>query len=423
MKYIISVLTLLISLSLFAQENNFLMSNVTIHTATGKTIKKGFLAVKDGLIDFVGEKEPSGEYNNKIDGQGQHVYPGIIAPNTRLGLEEIQAVRATLDYREVGRFNPNVRSIIAYNTDSEVVPTVRSNGVLFAQVVPEGGRMSGQSSIVYTSGDNWEDAAFEMDNCVHLRWPSRIYYTGWWAQKGRTEMSKNYAKQVEAIRVYFDAAMAYSKKESVESKNLKFETMKALFNKEKFVIVHVNEVKAMIDAVSLLKAYGIKIILQGANDAWKITDFLKENDISLILNDIHKLPSRDDDDIDQPFKTPKMLKDAGIKFCFSLNNQGSWNVRNLVFQAGQAIAYGLDKEAALQALTLSAAEILGVDKKIGSLEKGKEASFIVVKGDLLDMRSSVVTGAYIKGKKISLEDKQKALYRKYMEKYNLEETK
>jgi imidazolonepropionase-like amidohydrolase len=379
------------------------------------------MGIKSGKIDRVEEVDEAiySSYDKIIDGKGQHLYPGLIAANTRLGLEEIQAVRATRDYREVGNFNPNVRSVIAYNTDSKVVPTVRSNGILMAQIVPEGGRISGQSSVVYTTGDNWEDATLAFDNCVHLRWPSRLRYSGWWSQNARTEINKNYDKNLEAIRVYFDAAKAYSKKKEIDHKNLKFETMRAVFDKTKKLVVHTEDAKSMMDLVSLLEKYRVDIVIQGGTEAYKITDFLKERNIPVILHDIHQLPGNDGADIDQPFKTPALLEKKGIKFAFSLSNQGSWNVRNLPFQAGQAVAKGLDPEAAIRALTLSPAEILGIDKQVGSLEIGKEATFIVSEGDVLDMRTSVITRAYIQGQPISLEDKQKILYEKYMEKYQL----
>ncbi|MDC0230432.1 amidohydrolase family protein [Aureispira] len=420
---IIIILGLAVSLSAQNNPESFLYANVTIHIGNGELLENGMVGVRNGKIDFVEGMETKvvAKYDLVIDGQGKHVYPGFIAPNTRLGLEEIQAVRATLDYREVGHFNPNLRSVIAYNTDSEVIPTVRSNGVLLAQIVPEGGRISGQSSIVYTEADNWEDAAFELDNCVHLHWPTRVRYTGWWAQKGRTELDKNYNKNLQAIRVYFDVAKAYAKKETVEQKNLKFETMKALFTKKKKLIVHTQEAKAMMDAINLLQPYGIDIVIQGATESWKIAAFLKEKKVPVILYDIHQLPRTEDSDIDQPYKTPVLLHQKGVKFAFSLSNQGSWNVRNLMFQAGQAIGYGLDPEAAISALTLSTAEILGIADKVGSIEKGKDATFIVSVGDALDMRSSIITDAYMAGRKVDLNDKQKALFNKYMDKYNLKQ--
>ena len=283
-------------------------ANVTIHIGNGEVIEKGMIGVRNGKIELVESIETQvdgSKYDLTIDGKGKHVYPSLIAPNTRLGLEEVEAVRSTRDFREVGRFNPNIRSIIAYNTDSQVIPTVRSNGILIAQIVPQGGRVPGQSSVAYTEAFNWEDAALKMDNGMHLRWPGRLQYSGWWAQKGATLANKNYQMHRKAVKMYFDAAQAYAQKESVEKKNLKFESMKGLFDKSKKLYIHTNDAKEIMDAVSTLKPYGIDIVLQGGADAWKVADFLKENNIAVILHNVHSLPRRDDEDIDQPFRTPR----------------------------------------------------------------------------------------------------------------------
>ena len=421
---IINLIVVLIAFSqcLGAQNKTALLyKNITLHLGNGQVIENGMLGVEDGKIIAVEAWNPekAKAFSTIIDGEKQHIYPGIIALNTRLGLEEVEAVRATKDFREVGRFNPSIRAVIAYNTDSKVTPTVRSNGVLLTQVVPEGGRISGQSSLLYTDGFNWEDAAFEMDNAVHLHWPNQVRYTGWWAQKGQTQANKHYSRDVRAVLVYFDAAKAYAKKAKPATKNLKFEAMKAVFEGNKKLVVHVDEAQGMQDAVTLLKPYGASIILQGASDAWQVADFLKKENIPVVLKNVHSLPKRDDDAIDQPYKTPALLAEKGVLFALSM--EGSWNVRNLPFQAGQAVAYGLDKELALQSITLNAAKIMGIDKRTGSLELGKDATFIVSLGDLLDMRTSQVTAAFIEGKKVDLGDKQKDLYEKYMKRYNIEE--
>lgn len=405
-----------------AQTPSTLYTNVTVHIGNGTVIEKGMIGWRDGKIDYIGAKGeavPKG-YERVIDGIKQHVYPGVIAPNTRLGLEEISAVRATRDFAEVGYFNPNIRSIIAYNTDSDIIPTLRANGVLLAQVVPAGGYISGQSSVVHTEADNWEDALLKADNCIHMYWPARVVYTGWWAQRGRTQLNTNYAKGMEGIRVYLDAAQAYAKKTQVDQKNLKFEAMKGLFDQSKRLVVHVSDARSMMDAVKLIQSYGIKVVLQGAEECWRIADFLKEKEVAVILTDIHRLPRREDVDIDQPYKTPALLHAKGIPFAFSQTKMGSWNARNLMFLAGQAAAYGLDKEVALSAITLQTAKILGIEDRVGSLEVGKDATLIVVQGDLLDMRSSIVSVAYIAGQKANLSSKQKELYNKYQEKYDLE---
>lgn len=414
---LVMLICLGISISIFAQDkNSFAYTNVTIHIGNGNVIEKGVVGVKNGKIVEVGSALSATDYSQTIDGKGQHLYPGLIALNTKVGLEEVESVRATLDYNEVGLFNPNIRSVIAYNTDSEIIPTLRSNGILMVQCVPQGGRISGQSSVLHLDAYNWEEAVVATDNAIHLAFPARFHQTGWWAEPGSARGNKDFAQQVEAVKVYFDAAWAYFKKDKIENKNLKFEAMNGLFRKEKKLFIHVSESRAMQEAIELLKPYGIDMVIVGGDESWMIADYLKQNNIPIILGSIHALPAASDADYDQPYKTPSQLLQKGITVALSMD--GSWQHRNLPFQAGQAAAFGMPKEEALKAITLTPAQILGIDKQVGSIEKDKDASFIVSKGDLLDMRTSVVTDAYIKGKKVDLDDdKQKRLYKEYMEKY------
>jgi hypothetical protein len=354
-----------------------------------------------------------------INAEGKDVYPGFIAPNNQLGLVEIDAVRATRDDREVGFLNPNIRSIIAYNTDSKVTPTIRSNGVLISQVTPRGGRISGQSSVVQLDAWNWEDAAVKTDEGIWMSWPRYYTWTGWWAEPGEIKMNKDYKEQVQQIKDYFTEAKAYANAKPSTEKNLKFEAMKGLFLpksiKSKTLYVDVDFAKAMMEVVNFAKAEGVKVVLVGANDAWMITDFLKKNDISLIISQTHRLPSREDEDIDMPFKMPKLLSDAGITFALSINDM--WQQRNLPFQAGHAVGYGLDYEKAVQAITLNPAKMMGVDKMVGSLEIGKSATLFISFGDALDMRTCIIEQAFIDGRDIDLNNKHKALYEKYKAKY------
>ncbi|EJF54190.1 amidohydrolase, imidazolonepropionase [Saprospira grandis DSM 2844] len=411
-----------ITASVWAQKtDHYLLKNVRIHTGQGDIIEEGAIAVKAGKIVDIGPAKELAQknYKEQIDGQGQWVYPALIAANTQLGLVEVEAVRATLDFREVGYFNPNIRSVVAYNTDSEILPTILSNGILYSQVVPEGGRISGQSSVLRLSAFNWEDAAVELDEGTHLWWPKRFQFTGWWAAPGPTKLNEKYRPTIAGLQLYLAEAAAYCQQEAPEKKNIKMESMRGLFSGEKRLYVHVDEAKAMLEAHQLLSPYGVKLVFVGAAEAWRIADFLAEQKIPVILSNLHALPRLEHDDVDQPYKTPAILHKKGVKFALSM--QGSWNQRNLAFQAGQAVAYGLPKEVALAAITSNVAEILGLSEQIGSLEKGKAASFILSKGDLLDMRSSQIMAAYLDGKLLDLDkDKQKQLYKKYMDKYELE---
>jgi hypothetical protein len=316
---------------------------------------------------------------------------------------------------ELGLFNPNVRSIIAYNTDSDIPPTVRSNGTLLAQIVPSGARISGSSSIVELDGWNWEDAAYKMDNGIHLNWPS-LYRRRGFGSGATISKNDDYEEQVREVEQFFKEAAAYAKKQNPNPVNLKFEAVKGLFDESKILFVEADYAKTISEAVLFAKKYKFKMAIVGGRDSWMVTDLLKDNNVGVILSETQRLPGRVDADIDQPFKTPKMLQDAGVLFAFGID--GSWQQRNLPFQAGQAVGFGLDKEAAISGLTSNTAKILGIDATVGTIEKDKDASFFISEGDALDMRTNKVTHAFINGKAIDLDNKQEALNRKFKKKYN-----
>ncbi|HRI61615.1 MAG TPA: amidohydrolase family protein, partial [Saprospiraceae bacterium] len=356
------------------------------------------------------------KYGKIYDAAGKHVYPGFIAPNSQLGLVEIDAARPTQDFAEVGAMNPNTRSIIAYNTDSEVTPTVRSNGVLLAQATPAGGTISGTSSVVQLDAWNWEDAAYRTDDGIHLNWPNpqmRAGFGGGEPQEPRR--NEQYDKDVLALRQFFNEARAYASASAPEVKNLKFDAMRGLWDKKQNLYVHTDNARTIQEAVLFAEDYGLRTVLVGATDAWLVVDFLKIHDVPVILGRTQSLPGREDDDVAQPFKTPAQLYEKGVLFAFS--ETGAWRQRNLAFEAGQAVGYGLPKEAAVSALTLNTARILQIDNQCGSLEPGKDATLFISEGDALDMRTCQVTAAFIQGREINLDNKQKQLQRRFEEKY------
>ncbi len=400
-----------------AQTQSILLTGATIHTGTGTVIRQGAIGFEKGKIRFIGKENIPKNFDQIIDVSGKHIYPGFIAPNTQLGLREISAVRATADFVEVETFNPSVRSIIAYNTDSKVTPTVRSNGVLIAQIAPTGRTISGKSSVVHLDAWNWEDALIAEDMAMHLQWPNRFRSTHRRGEARMAKPNKNYDQQIQKITNFFEDARAYAKKQNPEQTNLKLEACRPLFAHKAKLFVHTQDAKSMIEATFLAEKLGVELVIVGAAEAYLITDFLAKHKVPLILADTHRLPRYDEEDIDQPYKLPAQLQNAGVLFAFGIN--GYWQQRNLPFQAGQAVAYGLGYEQAVQALTLNTAKILGIDQHLGSLEVGKDATLIVVQGDALDMRNSKVERAYITGRNIDLDNKQKALYRKFADKYGL----
>ena len=314
-------------------------------------------------------------------------------------------------------FNPNVRAIVSYNTDSRVTPTVRSNGILYAQVAPQGGFVSGTSTVVQLDAWNWEDAAVKNEDGVFINWPNLFKVKSWEVQPFEYEVNKDYDKQVTQMKDYFKEAKSYFEAGTHEKTNLGFEAMKGLFDKSKNVYVNVNYVKEIQNAIAFAEELGVNLVLVGAKDSYMIADILAQKKIPVILSKCHDLPTYDDEDIQQPYKTPTTLQKAGVLYCISIG--AFWQERNLMFEAGTASAYGLTKEEALQAITLNPAKILNLDSQIGSLEKGKEASLIVSTGDVLDMKTSNIVYAFISGRQIDLNNKQKALNEKFSKKYGL----
>ena len=401
-----------------SQSKPILLMNGVAHLGNGQVIENAAIGFENGKLSIVVDATVARIDMNKfevIDVAGKHIYPGFILPNSELGLKEVDAVNATLDAEEVGDMKPNVRSIISYNTDSELTPTFRHNGILTAQIVPSSGTISGTSSIVQLDAWNWEDAALKVDDGIHMNWPSRRFGPRWWLGETEFRENKNYDNTVSTIEKLFDDATAYGA-DNAGVKNIKLEALQGLFDGSKQLFIHENASKSIIESVQFAKSKGVKnIVVVGGREAALIADFLKSNNIPVILNGVHLLPRRDEEDVDMPYKTPALLKEAGVKFCIAYGGE-TMSERNLPFLAGTAVAYGLGKEDAVNALTLSTAEILKLDG-LGELKEGNRATLFVSEGDALDMRTNNVTHAYIDGRKVKVDGMQEVLYERYKEKY------
>lgn len=403
-----------------AQKKPVMLTGGIIHTGTGEVIENGIITFSGGKITSVGKSNNSDNSDYEvIDIKGKHVYPGLIFANTSVGLSEIGGgVDVATDSRETGDLNPNVRSIAAYNTDSQVIPVLRSNGILLAQIVPVGTLLPGTSSVVQFDAWNWEDAAYKIDNGIQLGWPRKVPAGGRGGGYSPFALpgSGNYEKNIEALEKIFSDAVAYFPIEKPIDLNLRLESLRGLFDGTKILFISAEEPKGIIAAISFAKRYGVKkIVLTGADEsAWAVKDFLKENNIPVIISNPLSLPEKDYSDIRFPFKMASMFMKEGILTGLTYSSQA---YGNLPFAAGQTAAYGLTKEEALQTVTLNAAKILGIDDKTGSLEAGKDANIVVSTGDLLDMSTNNVELAFIMGRNISLDNKHKQLYRRFQAKY------
>ncbi|MGB3006393.1 MAG: amidohydrolase family protein [Chitinophagaceae bacterium] len=414
------------------QTQEIVLYNGTIHTGNGEVVTNGVVIINKGKITYAGPMVASDFKDAKmIDVTGKHIYPGLILPTSTLGLVEINAVRATQDMKEIGEMNPNIRAIVAYNTDSKVINTLRSNGILAANIVPQGDFLAGSSSVVQLDAWNWEDAAYKTDAGMHLFMPSLLPRPtsgrfggggGGSQQQPQTDPVKEGLEKMERVKMFFKEAKAYLSETVHEATNLKYESVKGLFNKSQKFYVHASTVKQMLVALDFVKEFGFDLVIVGGSESYMMADLLKKNNVSVILQQPHSLPTGEDDDVDQPYKTAATLQKAGVLFAIS-DDDGQTRGRNLSFNAGTAAAYGLTKEEALAAITLNAAKIMGVADKTGSIEVGKDANIVVSEGDILDMRTSNVTHAFIQGRKIDLTDKHKLLNEKYEEKYQLKTKK
>ena len=401
------------------QSESITITGATIHIGDGTIIDNGIVIFENGKIQAVADATTSkiALKGKIIDASGKHIYPGFIGANTNLGLVEVDAVNASNDQREMGSMIPHVRSLVAYNAESKVVESMRPNGILIAQVSPNGGRFSGTSSIMQLDAWNWQDAAIKKDDGIYLNWPSSFSRGRWWLGEPRgLKPNRNYSKQVNDIMTFVIESKAYLNG-SRTNLNIPFEALEGLFDGSQKLYVNVNDEKGITDAVNFAIQNGIKMVVVGGYQAHTVSGLLKSNNIPVLIDHTHSLPATSDHDYDLPYKNPKLLADAGVLVGIHTGNNSNFQTRNLPFYAGQVVGQGMSKEDALKLITLNVAQILGVDTMLGSIEVGKSATLFVSKGDALDMRGNQLTHAFIDGREISLETHQTELWRRYSQKY------
>tara|TARA_R110002049_G_scaffold63_6_gene380 strand:- start:5999 stop:7294 length:1296 start_codon:yes stop_codon:yes gene_type:complete len=402
------------------QTTAFSIEGATAHLGNGKVIENSLVMFNDGKITFVGSAMMKiARQGTVINAKGKHVYPGFIAANATLGLVEIDAVKASDDEREMGIMNPHIRSLIAYNAESKIVESMRPNGVLMAQITPRGGTLSGTSSIVQLDAWNWEDASIKTDDGIHMNWPSSFTSGRWWlGEDPALKPDTKYAGRIDEIKNYLLDAKNYlagNKKKT----HLPYQATEGLFNGSKKLYIHVSGQKEITDAITIAKDLGINnITIVEGEHADKVADLLLKNNVSVILERPHRNPNSEDDSYDSTYTIAKKLIDKGIVVSIGMKGQMErMNTRNLPFYAGTFAAFGLDKEKAVELITLNAAKILGIDSFTGSLEVGKDATLFISEGDALEMRGNILTNAFIQGRTISLETHQTKLWKRYANKY------
>ncbi|WP_417664892.1 amidohydrolase family protein [Pseudidiomarina sp.] len=401
-----------------AQEQPILLQGGTLHTVTNGVMQDTDLLFENGKITAIGANLSVPENARVIDVSGKQVYPGLVALDTTLGLIELGAVRATNDTSEVGQITPEVSGHTAYNPDSEVIPTIRYNGITHAEIVPQDNLIAGRSSLLQTDGWTYEDAAEALNVGVHVNWPRVGLNTSWWERRSPEEQRKENAENLSKLKAAFTDAKAYFDAKQANKLNgtdVRWEAMTGLFDGSSKLFVHAHDKRQMDAAMEFASEWGFDLVLVGARDAWRIADKLAANDVTVVYGEPYGLPTRHDEAYDQAYSTPAALAAAGVDFSIAYST-GWWDIRNLAFAAGNAVAFGLDKDQALAAITIKPAEVMGVADQIGSLDVGKNASLFVSQGDVMDQLGQDVQMMFIDGAEVDLNNRHNQLYEKYRQK-------
>lgn len=409
-----------------------LITGATLHTVSGPVLVGGRMLIERGRITAIagaGEAlpHPQGGAAEVVDLGGRHVYPGFIAANSAVGLTEISAVRATVDHAEAGPINPNSRALVVVNADSELLPVARANGVLAALVVPGSsprGLIAGTSALMQLEGWNWEEMAIERETALHVVLPSMRLTPQALAPLTdvlQVELRKFTQEQLQKLDEAFAAAEAYRRARANapdSPADQRWEAMLPVLQGGRPVFVHANELPQIRYALGLAERHGLKLVIVGGADSWRIADVLRERSVAVIIGGVHELPLRRDEDIDARFRLPALLAKAGVVYCIARDGStfAAPNERNLPYEAATAAAFGLPRDEALRAITLYPAQILGVADRLGSLAPGRLASFIVTDGDPLETTTRVER-VFIQGREVSTANRQTRLTDKYEQRY------
>jgi imidazolonepropionase-like amidohydrolase len=418
--------------SSLAHGESVLLYNATVHTVSGATLTNGAVLIQNEKIGQVGGsvvRTNAPADAKQIDLQGQHLYPGLIALDSALGLVEISAVRATQDTAEVGDYTPDVESWIAVNPDSELLPVARANGIAYFEPVPKGNIAAGQSALLSMDGWTYEQMALKKPAALHLFWPSMALNTvtkersadpAKWKSledqgKERRARLQSLAEFLEEAKAYVRAKDAFARGQAAAPEKIPaWEALTPYVRGELPIVIHADEVRQIRSAVNWAATNQFKMILAGGYDSWMVADLLATNRIPVIYEHVYSQPARNYVGYDTQFATPETLRRAGVTVLFSVGPDpfATPMSGNLPYSASQAIAFGYPADEALKGITLYPAQLMGVADRIGSIETGKDATLIVTDGNLFDLRTSVKR-MWIAGKEVNLDNRHQRLYEKY----------
>ncbi|HEX6812839.1 MAG TPA: amidohydrolase family protein [Planctomycetota bacterium] len=411
------------------QRGPIVLQNAVLHTITGGVLEGGTLWFDGGVIRGVlpkGEQPalPPGSSPRVIDLQGKHVFPGLIAGASSLGLVELGMVRQSVDTDELGELSPEALAMVAVNPDSAHLPVTRCNGVLATIVFPIGGLLPGRASAFHLDGWTNADLTVRADVGPVVAWPAQPGGI----ERGRrgprpgspqpAEAADATKKARQRIDDAFVAARAWLTARTAEPAlpvDIRHEALAPALRREVPVFVLADELEQIESAVAWCQERALRCVIVGGRDAAACATVLKAASVPVVVTGVHKLPRREDSAYDEPFTLPKRLLDLGVPFCIASGGEAA-NERNLPYHAATAVAFGLDRERALAAITHDAATIFGVADRLGSLGAGKDATLFVADGHPFALTTKIEL-AFVQGRTVDLRNKHTELAQKYRERY------
>jgi imidazolonepropionase-like amidohydrolase len=399
------------------QSQPIALQGATIHTVTNGVIENGTILFNNGVITAIGTDVQLPAGTRVVDASGKHIYPGLIDAYSTVGISEIGSVDVSSDTNELGDFNPNVRAEVAVNAESRHIGTTRSAGVLVTLTTPGGGLISGMSSALNLEGWSWEEMSLESAAALNVNWPNPNPRRGGrgGGRGGGAGDAPTYEERVQELKDFFAEARAYrdavAAGEEVRSDS-RYAAMIPALNGEIPVVVAADGAAQINDAITWGQGEGVRIVIRGGRDAIHVADRLVSENIPVILTSTMAAPGRAYEGYDGAYSMPARLYEAGVKFAIS-GGAGALYTNRLPWEAGVAVAFGLPEEEAVKAVTINAAEFMGLDDRVGSLEAGKQATLLITTGNPLDMTTNIEQ-AYIQGRELDMNDIQKHFFEKYM---------
>jgi imidazolonepropionase-like amidohydrolase len=404
----------------------FAITNARIVTVSGATIDNGTILIQNGKIAAVGANVTVPAGAEKIDGKGLSVFPGMIDAGTNLGLSEISlGVPGSVDVGETGDQNANAKAFKGINPHSTHINVTRVNGITTVLSYPTGGLIAGEAAVIDLSGSTQAEMALVPEFGLVINFPRISTFGGFTPGVGRqtiefseavkrrdTELD-NLKKTLKEAENYGRAKDAYEKDKTLPypPTDIRLEALVPYIRGQRPVIFTAERERDIRGVVKFASEIKLKAIILGGQDAWKVADDLKKNDIAVIYTNIYNLPVQDDDAYDYLFEAPSKMQQAGVKFAISTGNDGP-EIRDLPYHAGLAGAFGLSKEDALKSVTLFPAQILGISDKVGSIEVGKMANIVVADGDILEPRTNIKY-LFIDGKLMPLTSRHTDLFNSF----------